>query len=363
MKQQPATKRARTRLKVLGASALMVLLAACGDHPPKEDPDDDETPPPPPAAITLVAGNATTSGSTNATGAAARFNNPRGIAVDSAGNLYVADRGNFAIRRITPAGVVTTFAGSLGNSEFINGVGGGARFVEPHALAIGPNNILYAGDIQWIRSIGTGGQVETFAELPRGNNVDSRSASLLNVAGLAVDSNRNILVTNGHSTRRIAPNGATTMLEGEQVLNNVSGTRAFQPRGVAVDSSNNVYVRTLNALISKTSGSNTLTQLAGAPDQRGFADGTGSAARFEDVVALAVDPQGNVYAADNVNNLIRKITPGGVVTTLVGSLKGTTLTTGALPGSLPNISGLTTDGKGALYATTGHAVIKITLPQ
>ena len=362
MKQQPITPPARRRLALLAASAALLLLTGCGDHPPKDDGDDNETPTPTPAAITLVAGNATTSGSTNATGASARFNGPRGIAIDSSGNLYVADRGNFTIRKITSAGVVTTLAGSTGASEFINGVGGGARFLEPHVLAIASNNVLYVGDRERIRSIGTGGQVDTFAELLRGNNVASGSAILLNVAGLAVDANRNVLVTNGHSTRRIAPNGATTMLEGDQFLNNVSGTRLFMPRGVAADTNNNVYVHTLERLIGKTNGSNTLAQLAGSPNQRGYADGTGTAARFEDVVALTVDPQGNVYAADNINNLIRKITPDGVVTTFAGTLKASTLTTGALPGSLPNINGLTTDGKGSLYATTGNAVIKIRLP-
>lgn len=362
MKKHAVAKPARTRLKLLGASALMLLLAACGDHPPKEDPDDEPDPQPQPAAITLVAGDATAAGSLDATGTAARFRNPHGIAVDSSGNLYVADRGNFTIRKITPAGVVTTLAGAAGNSEFVNGVGGGARFTNPLALALGPGNILYVGDNRLIRRIGTAAQVDTFAEIPRGNNVANGSAILLDIGGIAVDARGDLLVTNGHSTRRLTQNGATTMLEGEQVLNNVSGTRLFRVRGVAADTNNNVYVHTLEGLISKTNGSNTLSRLAGSPNQRGYADGTGAAARFEDVEALTVDPQGNVYAADNINNLIRKITPAGVVTTFAGTLKADTLTTGALPGSLPNIHGLTTDGKGSLYATTGNAVIKIRLP-
>ncbi|UVW30473.1 hypothetical protein [Massilia sp. H6] len=361
MKKQVPAKAERLRLNVLGASALLVLLAACGDHPPKDKPDGDKPPAPPPAAITLVAGNATTAGAIDATGSAARFRNPHGIAVDSAGNLYVADRGNFTIRKITASGVVTTLAGSAGDSEFINGVGGGARFSNPLALAIGPNNILYVGDYRLVRRVGTGGQVDTFSEIPRGN-VDSRSTPLLDIGGIAVDTRGDVIVTNGHSTRRITQNGAITMLEGSQVLTGVGGTRAFLQRGVATDSKNDVYVYTLERTIARTNGSNTLTQLAGALNVRGYADGTGAAARFEDVVAMTVDPQGNVYAADNTNNLIRKITPDGVVSTFAGTLKATTLATGALPGSLPNIQGLTTDGKGSLYATTGNAVIKIRLP-
>jgi serine/threonine-protein kinase len=362
MKKQLAANAGRTRLRLLGASALMVLLAACGDHPPKDDGDGGEDTPPPSAAITLVAGHATIAGAIDANGGAARFRGPQGITIDSAGNLYVADRGNFTIRKITPNGLVSTLAGSAGNSEFVNGVGGGARFGSPTAIAIAPNNVLYVGDGTLIRSVGTGGQVDTFAQIPPGNNVGNGSAILLDIGGIAVDSRSNVIVTNGHSTRRFATNGATTMLEGTQVLSNVSGTRLFMLRGVAVDKDNAVYVHALNQTISKTNGSLTLTQLAGAPGVRGYADGTGSAAQFEDVVALTVDPQGNLYAADNINNLIRKITPGGVVTTVLGTLKASTLTTGALPGSLPNIGGLTNDGKGTFYATTGNAVIKFTLP-
>lgn len=359
MNKQAGKNLARMRLKVLGASALMVLLAACGDHPPKDD--GEEKPPPPPPAISIVAGNATASGSTDATGTAARFNGPAGITIDSSGNLYVADRGNATIRKITPAGVVTTFAGFAGASEYIDGVGGAARFSEPHVIAIDKSGTLFVTDSLRIRSIGTTGLVSTVTTIPVGTNVESRSMGAVRPGGIAVDSSGNLYVTNGYGTRRIAGT-TTTMLEGSNVVNGLSNTRPFEPRGIAVDSNNNVVVADLERTISKTSGSTTLTRLAGSPNITGSSDGTGTAASFERVVALTTDPQGNVYAADNINNLIRKITPAGVVTTVAGTLKATTLVTGALPGSLPNISGLTTDGKGVLYATSGQAVIKITLP-
>lgn len=364
MKKRMAATPARMRLKVLGASALMLLLAACGDHPPKDDEDDEDTPPS--TAITIVAGDATASGSTDGTGTAARFNTPSGIAVDSAGNLYVADRGNFTIRKITPGGMVTTLAGTAGDSRSVNATGSAARFINPVALALGPGNVLYVGDYRQVRSVGTGGQVATVAEIRLGSNVDGRSQILADVAGIAVDARGDLIVANGHSVRRIAANGTLTMLQGEEQLRDTFGTRAFAQRGVAVDSSNNAYVENA-ATITRTNSNNVVTQnvltlLAGTAGQRGFADGTGADARFEDVVAMTVDPQGNVYAADNVNNLIRRITPTGVVTTAAGSLKATTLATGALPGSFPNLRGLTTDGKGNFYATSGNAIVKITLP-
>ncbi|KFC75162.1 DUF839 domain-containing protein [Massilia sp. LC238] len=364
MKRPAVAKTARMRVKVLGASALMLLLAACGDHPPKDDDDDEQ--PPAQAAISIVAGSATESGSTNATGEAARFNGPTGIAIDAAGNLYVADTGNTMIRKITPAGAVTTLAGAKGSNEFIDGLGDRARFVQPLALAIDSSGTLYLTDHMRIRGVSSAGQVSTVTTIPVGGNVDGRSMGMIIPRGIAADGRGHVLVTNGLSTRRIVA-GATGMLEGVEVAQDLFGTQVAEARGVATDSNNNVYVFDLQRRISRTFNpltvnANVLTPLAGAPNGRGAANGTGAAATFEQVVALTVDPQGNVYAADAVNNLVRKITPEGVVTTLAGTTRKDTLQPGNLPGSLAPIRGITNDGKGNLYLTSGNAVIKIRLP-
>lgn len=364
MKRPAAAKRARMRVKVLGASAVMVLLAACGDHPPKDKDDDKQ--PPAQAAISVFAGSATDAGSTNATGEAARFDNPTGIAIDAAGNLYVADTGNDTIRKITPSGAVTTLAGAARASQYVDGPGDRARFLQPLALAINSSGTLYVTDEMRIRSISSAGQVATVATIPVGSNVTAGSMPVLVPKGIAADARDHLLVTNGVSTRRIVA-GATGMLEGIDVAQDLIGTRTAEARGVAVDSSNNVYVFDLQRRISRTFNpttvnANVLTPLAGAPNGRGAANGTGTAATFEEVVALTVDPQGNVYAADAVNNLVRRITPEGVVSTIAGTARNATLQAGNLPGSLAPIRGITNDGKGNLYLTSGHAVIKIRLP-
>ncbi|VXC36934.1 hypothetical protein [Massilia sp. 9I] len=364
MKRPVLGTSARPRLKLFGASALMLLLTACGDHPPK---DDDEEQPPPPAqqAITIVAGSATDAGSANGSGTAARFNTPSGIAIDSAGNLYVADSGNDLIRKITPAGAVTTLAGAVNSNQYVDGAGDRARFVEPLALAIDSNGTLYVTDDMRIRSVASNGQVGTYATIPVGSNVTAASMPAVKPKGIAVDPRGQLLVTNGLSTRRFA--GGTVMLEGPEVAQDLMGTRNPEARGVATDSSSNVYVFDLQRTISRTNSAtiatmNVLNRLAGSPNARGAANGSASAASFEEVVALTVDPQGNVYAADAVNNLVRRITPAGVVSTVAGTARSATLQAGNLPGTLAPLRGITNDGKGNLYATSGNAVIKIKLP-
>jgi hypothetical protein len=364
MKKLDAVRPAR-RLWTLGASVLLVLVAGCGDHPPKED-DDDKPKPPPVQALSIVAGSATETGSVDATGAAARFNNPTGITIDTAGNLYVVDRGNHTIRKITPGGVVTTLAGSASaTGSHADGTGAGARFTDPVAIAIHPTNgTLYVTDQLRIRSVNPAtGQVGTAAIAPAGNNVDERSLNAVYPGAIGVDPQTNLFTTNSYGTRYQNPiTGAGGVMEGVLTQDNLFGPRPFEPRGLALGPTSRVFVYDLTRTISRNNNVNFLTRLAGSPNTTGASDGTGTAASFGQVVALTVDPQENAYAADNGNNLVRKITLQGVVTTVAGTRGSQTLTPGALPGSLAGVRGIATDGKGVLYVTSGQAVVKIILP-
>lgn len=370
MTRRPATETVRLRLKLFGAAALMLLCSACGDGIPKDQDGDDNdgggTPPVQTAALSILAGDATAEGTIDATGSAARFKSPRGLAIDASGNLYVADSGNFTIRKITPEGVVTTVAGAAGTSGISEGNAGNARFENPVAVAINGSGTLYVADNLRIRTITSTGQVSTWATIPTGSGVFNGSLPSVRPGAIALDGNGNLFVSNAYGTRRIAA-GETTMLEGQSVVNDLVGTRSFEPRGLATDSSNNVYVFDLEREISRWNpngafGMASMVALAGAQNVRGAVNGAGSEARFEQVVGLTVDPQGNLYAADAVNNLVRRITPAGVVTTVAGTTRATALRTGDLPGSLADIRGIVTDGKGNLYATSGNAIVKIRLP-
>ncbi len=293
------------------------------------------TAPPPTASsytFTTLAGLAGTSGNADGTGSAARFNYPGGVAVDSAGNVYVADSWNSTIRKITPGGVVSTLAGLAGNGGTTDGTGSAARFSTPGGVAVDSSGNVYVADgsNQTIRKITPAGVVSTLAGLLyfMGGADGTGSAARFNFpADVAVDSTGNVYVADGsnHKIRKITPGGVVTTLAGmTQVFGGSadgtgSAARFNAPQGVAVDSQGNVYVADYrNHTMRKITPEGGVGTLAGLAGNSGSTDGTGSAARFYYPRGVAADSNGNIYVADSANHTIRKITPGGVVSTLAG---------------------------------------------
>jgi sugar lactone lactonase YvrE len=278
------------------------------------------------ATVSTYAGDGTSGFNDGAT-SSARFNSPLGVAVDSSGNVYVGDASNHRIRKITSAGVVSTFAGS-GTAGFNDGATSSAQFNNPRGVAVDSSGNVYVGDFSnhRIRKITSGGVVSTLAgDGTSGfNDGATSSAKFDSPFGVAVDSSGNVYVADygNHRIRVITPAGVVSTFAGDGTFGfNDGATSSAQfkyPYGVAVDSSGNVYVAdSNNHRIRKITSGGVVSTLAG-DGTAGYLDGTGTAARFNLPSGVAVDSSGNVYVAEFFNHRIRKITSGGVVSTLAG---------------------------------------------
>jgi sugar lactone lactonase YvrE len=259
----------------------------------------------PAGVVTTLAGLAGSFGAKDGTGSAARFTNPKGVAVDSAGNVYVADSENHTIRKVTPAGVVTTLAGRAGSPGFVNATGSAARFNYPDGVAVdNAGNVYVAESINSaIRKVTPSGVVTTLA-----SNLSFPSC-------VAVDKVGELYVGVRNAILKVTQGGVVTTLAG--VAGGDCGGQICDPKGVAVDSAGNVYVAN-GTTILKVTTDGVVTMLAGLAGSPGSSDGVGSDARFNGAIGVAVDSTGNLYVTDQGNSTIRKLTPDGTVTTIAG---------------------------------------------
>lgn len=286
----------------------------------------------PQGVVSTLAGSPVGAGSVDGTGAAARFSEPRGVSIDAQGSLYVADYHDHTLRKVTAAGVVTTVAGSAGQADSGDGSAAAARFFSPSGTAVDAQGQVYVADTanNTIRKLTPAGQVSTWAGLAgRSSSVDATGAAARfeDPYALAVDAGGQVWVVDAtdHSIRRVSPAGVVSTVAGQAGSHGstdgaASAARFFAPTGIAVDSAGNAYVADSgNATVRKISAAGVVSTLAGKAGLRGRDDGLGSAARFGQPFGVAVDGEGNVYVADTANHNIRKISPAGLVTTLAGS--------------------------------------------
>jgi sugar lactone lactonase YvrE len=242
----------------------------------------------------------------NGQGPSAFFTNLNGMTIDADGNLYVTDETNNVIRKVTPGGLVSTYAGS-GKPGYIDGPDTTASFNNPFDLAIDAANNIYVCDI--------------------GNNV----------------------------IRKISPSRVVTTWAGSGLpgfTDGVGTAASFSgPNGITVDYAGNVYVSDNNQLIRKITPAREVSTFAGSFSNTPFANGIGKAAIFSFNVGLASDAAGNIYVADFGNNMIRKITPTGLVSTLAGKLTAGSGNGAALSATFHGPIYLTTDVAGNIYVS------------
>jgi sugar lactone lactonase YvrE len=332
----------------------------------------------PEGIVTTRAGTAGEPGFVDGTGKAARFNNPVAAAIDAAGILYVSDQFNNAIRRVTPGGVVTTIAGN-GTQGFEDGAGRNATFRGPAAIAVdGAGNLFVADNGNCaIRRIDVDANVTTYAGAGGCGDADGfrTQARFSIISGLAIDPSGALIVADRGAIRKITVDGIVTTVAGRQdrsgYFDGPGATARFGAiTAIAVDDRGNVYVGdAFNAVLRKVGTDGVVSTLAGQPgsnvtqdgslastsfssfssiavapngdvlvaeadvvrvvnlatgsrtiagraSSRGNIDGAAASARFRDLTDAVVDAGGNLYVADSGNHAIRKISRSGDVATL-----------------------------------------------
>ena len=278
----------------------------------------------PQGEVTTLAGQAYVKGDTNGKGytdgkghadgpgAHASFDHPTGLAVDTHGNVFVADTYNETIRKITPAGVVSTLAGVAGVAGYADGPGAAARFDRPRALTFAPDGALYVFEQinRTIRRISPQGEVTTWGGHP--SNVKPGAGP---GAHLKLDYHHGLAIDHTGSLYLIKDN---------------NGIRRFRLRdGVELP-------------------------YAGTPDGRGHVDAaTPAEARFNFPAAVAAGPDGSLYVADEQNKVVRKISPQGVVSTLAGFNDDPRFNIETARQGLSNPGGVAFDRQGNVYVVDG----------
>ncbi len=319
--------------------------------------------------VTTLAGTAGLSGNSNGTGSAARFSNPTGVTVDGNGNVYVADQNNHTIRMVTPAGVVVTLAGSAGIAGNADGSGSLAGFDHPAGVAVDTHGNVYVADRNnhTLRKVTPGGVVGTLAGSPGsygsadGNGSNAR---FYNPNGVAVDVAGHVFVADSSNStiRKVTPSGVVSTLAGyignSGSFDGTGGSARFDlPRGVAVDATGNTYVADYaNHTIRKVTPAGVVTTVGGSPGVIGEASGVGAAAGFRSPSGIAVASTGILFVADSGNNCISRGTPGLFPITTLTAMSGLSSSAATLNGSV-NPNGLITTAQFEYGPTPDYGTI------
>jgi len=330
--------------------------------------------------ITTVAGDGSFGfNGDGGTATSAKLNQPSAVAVDSSGNLYIADSGNNRIRMVSPNGTISTVAGT--GIQGYSGDGGQATSAQIAVWGVTVDSIgklyLYGGDsrIRMVWPDGVIGTMEGGAALP-GSTV-ALNTQLQHPEGLATDANGNVYIaeTGDHVVRKLSGYGTLTVVAGNGMPGysgdggSATGAQLNSPAAVAVDSSGNLYISDSgNNVIRKVGTDHNIGTIAGAGTVVCPGNGAATAAQLLDPAGLAVDSKGNLYIADSGHGCVLEVTPAGQASTIAGgSAPGSDLylsdQTSANATTLYLPQGVAADSSGNVYiADTGNACIRKVKP-
>jgi hypothetical protein len=303
--------------------------------------------------VTTLAGSSTP-GFTDGDTTHVQFNNLQAITTDYNGNLYVGDIGNAAVRQVTYAGHVTTYAGnSVGSPN--------PPFGNIYGLVRDNQGNLYTSEsFAVIRKIVSGTSSSIFAGSGTLQYVDGTgtNAAFNYAANMAIDAQNNIFLPDydnngGFLLRKITPAGVVstiTLQDNTGISSNAQGNLHYL-YCITLDASGNIYVTSNgNCLIKKISPAGVVTVLAGSVNP-GFKDGAGTAAQFYGIAGLACDASGNLWVSDSNNQSIREVTPDGTVTTIAGNGGPGYMDAKGSAALFKYPSGIVVDNTGVLYVT------------
>lgn len=271
--------------------------------------------------VSTVAGQPGQNGYRDGASSAAQFDTPSALAVAKDGTIYISDTGNHTIRRLTTNGTVATFAGGAGEAGSTNGPAAAARFNAPLGLALAPNGDLLVADSgnHAIRRITPAGVVSTFAGgLEQWGAADGKGeqARFNGPVGLAFDPTGNLFVADSfnHAIRRVAPDGTVTTFAGKLGEDGFTDGPAAEarfgsPAELAFDASGNLFVTDgFYNTLRRIKPDGTVSTVAGLAGVEGSADGGYVAARFFNPYGLVATTAGTLVVSDTYNELIREIT-------------------------------------------------------
>ena len=347
------------------------------------------------------------------------YNYPAGLVVDNLGNVYVTDTGNYRVRKISPAGMITTVAGGGDNYPGDGGPATSARLGYPSGLAIDTKGNLFISDVNRVRKISPDGNIVTVAgDGSFGGSGDggaATSAKLNGPAGIAVDRSGNLYIADvwNHRIRKVSPNGIISTVAGNGIagdsgdggpalsaqinvpvalvvdttgnlyigednssslftndvirritsggiISTFSGGASLQPWGLTFDSVGNLYIAGGGNSIRKMAPDGSVTTVAGNGGYSSGDGGSAVSAQFNFPQHLATDNAGNLYVSDFADARVRKVSASGIVTTVAGTgTRGYSGDGGPATNAQVSPAGLAVDGGGSLYIADNYRVRKV----